>query len=61
MRFKKYLIEDKDKERARKKIAKRIKVDPTKLIFIGQDEYGYYFNVMDRKHPEYKSTKFERS
>lgn len=60
MRFKLYLIEDRRVEQAKKKIAKRIKVDPKYLHYIGDDDSGYYFNVTDKKHKEYKSTKFER-
>jgi len=62
MRFQNYIneIEDKRMEQYKKKIAKRLKVDPKYLDFIGKDTMGYYFNVLDRKHKDYKSTKFER-
>ena len=58
MRFKKYLIEDRKVEQAKKKISQRVKVDPKYLKYIGDDEFGYYFNIMDKKHREYGSTKF---
>jgi len=60
MRLKQYLVEDKQMEQAKQKIAKRLKVDPKYLDFIGKDNMGYYFNITDRKHKDYKSTKFER-
>lgn len=60
MRLKQYLIEDKHMEKAKQKLAKRLNVDPKYLDFIGKDNMGYYFNVIDRKHKDYKSTKFER-
>jgi hypothetical protein len=60
MKFKSYLIEDRRMEQAKKSIAKRVKVDPKYLEFIGKDVSGYYFNITDKKHREYKSTKFER-
>lgn len=57
MKFKLYLIEDRKLEQAKKIIAKRENVDPKYLKFIGHDRYGYWFNITDPKHPEYKSTK----
>jgi hypothetical protein len=43
---------------AKKSISKRIKVDPDDLDYIGKDKMGlYYFNVTDKRHPEYQSTK----
>lgn len=63
MRLNKYLKEatDKNIEITRKIIAKRIKVDPKYLKFIGMADYkdmgkGYNFNVTDKKHKQYKST-----
>lgn len=46
MRFKQYLIEDRKVERARRKLS--------------DDEMGYYFNVTDKTHKDYESTKFVR-
>jgi len=60
MRLIRYLVEDRKLEQAKKKISKRLKVDPKYLEFIGKDDYGYYFNITDRKHKDYQSTKFER-
>jgi hypothetical protein len=60
MRLIRYLVEDRKLEKAKKKISKRLKVDPEYLKFIGKDDYGYYFNVTDKKHKDYQSTKFER-
>ena len=48
MRFNQYLIEDRRIEQARKKLAKRVNVDPKYLDYIGDDEYGYYFNITDK-------------
>ena len=60
MRLNRYLVEDRKLDQAKKNIAKRLKVDPKYLEFIGKDDYGYYFNITDRKHKDYKSTKFEK-
>jgi hypothetical protein len=60
MRLKQYLVEDRKQEQAKKKIAKRLKVDTKFLEFVGKDGFGYYFNVTDRKHKDFQSTKFER-
>jgi hypothetical protein len=60
MKFKRYLIEDRNVEKAKKRISKRIKINPKYLDYIGDDEFGYYFNVMDKKHKDYQSTKFEK-
>lgn len=66
MRFKEYTEMDEAKlgvlqfniSTARKSISKRIKVDPDDLDYIGKDKMGmYYFNVTDKRHPEYQSTK----
>ncbi len=66
MRFKEYTEMDEAKlgvlqfniSAARKSISKRIKVDPDDLEYIGKDKMGmYYFNVTDKRHPEYQSTK----
>lgn len=66
MRFKEYVEMDEAKlgvlqfniSTARKSISKRIKVDPDDLEYIGKDKIGmYYFNVTDKKHPDYRSTK----
>ena len=66
MRFKEYTEMDEAKlgvlqfniSTARKSISKRIKVDPDDLEYIGKDKMGmYYFNVTDKRHPEYQSTK----
>lgn len=58
MRFKQYLIEDRKVDQARRKLAKHLKVDPEYLHYIGDDEVGYYFNVTDKTHKDYESTKF---
>jgi hypothetical protein len=60
MRLKQYLIEDKHMEQAKQKLAKRLNVDPKYLNYIDKDNFGYYFNVTDRKHKDYKSTKLEK-
>ena len=59
MRLKQYLVEDreKDREKAKKHLALQIKVDPEHLDFIGDDKYGYYFNIKDKKHKDFGSTK----
>jgi mannose-6-phosphate isomerase-like protein (cupin superfamily) len=48
---------------AREKLAKRIKCRPQDLEYIGKEKYasgiGYHFNVIDKRHREYKSTKME--
>lgn len=48
---------------ARKKVALRTKVRPQDLEFIGMETYaqgeGYYFNIMDKSHKNYKSTIME--
>ena len=71
MRFSQYLNEvsnrsphrniDKDKMfQVRDRLAKREKVRPVDLDFIGMEKYsgkeGYYFNIMDKKHKKYQST-----
>lgn len=60
MRFEEYLIEDKKVEQAKMKLAKQLNVDSKYLDYIGDDKFGYYFNITDSKHKEYKSTKFVR-
>jgi hypothetical protein len=58
MRFQEYLIENKKIEQTKMKLAKQLDVDSKYLDYIGDDKFGYYFNITDPKHKEYKSTKF---
>lgn len=50
-------------KKARENLAKKIKANPEDLEFIGKEEYGegtgYYFNVINPRHKDYKSTKME--
>jgi hypothetical protein len=57
MRLKQYIVEDSKVDTARLKLSKQLKVKPEYLEYIDKDSYGYYFNVTDRKHKDYKSTK----
>ena len=41
----------------RAKLAKELGLKPKHLEFVDKDNYGYYFNVTDRKHKLYKSTR----
>ena len=64
LRLQEFLKEDKNIEITRNIIAKRSKVDPKYLKFIGMEDYkhlgkGYNFNITDPKHKQYKSTKQE--
>jgi hypothetical protein len=52
-------------EKMRKRVAERKKVDIKSIEFIGAQDYddmgwGFYFNIIDKKHPEYMSTLMER-
>lgn len=65
MRLKQYLTEKyKNIEKTKIIISKKYNVNPKFLEFIGSEKYGskgigYYFNIMDPKHGDYKSTKME--
>lgn len=42
----------------RAKLAKELKISPKHLAFLDKDKNGYYFNVTDKKHKHFGSTRF---
>jgi len=66
MRLKDVNIPDTDLiEKMRKKVAERKNVKIKYVDYIGAQDYddmgwGFYFNITDKKHPEFMSTLMER-
>ena len=63
MRFKEFIDNEDSVQMARERLAARIKARPQDLEYVGMERYagkkGYYFNVIDKRHRDYKSTKME--
>lgn len=59
MRLEQYILQD-NMKLARKRLSVKLKIDPKYLEYVDKDKHGYYFNVTDRKHKDYKSTKLQK-